>query len=149
MSKKIVFTKDAVPPMPVFSQATIAKGIVYCSGNIGCTKEFVVVEGGVKAQTRQALENLSIVLKAAGSGLEHIVKGYLAWAYLSPYPRGFTAVPQANVYLTDMTEFTAMNEVYLEFFDKDNMPARTCVAVAALPLGARFEVECTAVVPDA
>ncbi|KAJ7172169.1 Endoribonuclease L-PSP [Mycena filopes] len=129
MSKKIVFTKDAVPPMPVFSQATIAKGIVYCSGNIGCTNEFVVVEGGVKAQTRRALENLSTVLKAAGSGLEHIVK--------------------ANVYLTDMTEFTAMNEVYLEFFDKDNMPARTCVAVAALPLGARFEVECTAVVPDA
>ncbi|KAJ7047126.1 Endoribonuclease L-PSP [Mycena alexandri] len=129
MSKKIVFTKDAVPPMPVFSQATIAKGIVYCSGNIGCTNEFVVVEGGVKAQTRRALENLSIVLKAAGSGLEHIVK--------------------ANIYLTDMNEFVAMNEVYLEFFDKDNMPARTGVAVAALPLGARFEVECTAVVPDA
>ncbi|KAJ7775187.1 Endoribonuclease L-PSP [Mycena metata] len=129
MSKKIVFTKDAVPPMPVFSQATIAKGIVYCSGNIGCTNEFVLVEGGVKAQTRRALENLSIVLQAAGSGLEHIVK--------------------ANIYLTDMDEFAAMNEVYSEFFDKDNMPARTCVAVAALPLGARFEVECTAVVPDA
>ncbi|KAJ7438500.1 Endoribonuclease L-PSP/chorismate mutase-like protein [Mycena latifolia] len=126
MSKKIIFTKDAIPPMPVFSQATVAKGIVYCSGNIGCTNEFVVVEGGVQAQTRRALENLSIVLKAAGSGLEHIVK--------------------ANVYLTDMKDFPAMNEVYLEFFD--NMPARTCVAVAALPLGASFEIECTAVVLD-
>ncbi|KAJ7156995.1 Endoribonuclease L-PSP [Mycena crocata] len=126
MSKKIVFTKDAIPPMPVFSQATVAKGIVYCSGNIGCTNEFVVVEGGVRAQTRRALENLSVVLKAAGSGLEHIVK--------------------ANVYLTNMEDFKAMNDVYLEFFDKDNVPARTCVGVAALPLGASFEIECTAVV---
>ncbi|KAJ7723971.1 Endoribonuclease L-PSP [Mycena maculata] len=130
MSKKIVFAKDAIPPMPVFSQATIAKGMVYCSGNIGCTNEFVVVEGGVHAQTRRALENLTIVLKAAGSGLEHIVK--------------------ANIYLTDMGDFKAMNEVYAEFFEKekDNMPARTCVAVAALPLGANFEIECTAVVPE-
>ncbi|KAJ6453491.1 Endoribonuclease L-PSP [Mycena vitilis] len=128
MSKKIVFTPDAIPPMPVFSQATIAKGVVYCSGNIGCTNDFVVVEGGIKAQTRRALENLFVVLRAAGSGLEHIVK--------------------ANIYLTDMKEFAQMNEVYIEFFDKDNMPARTCVAVAALPLGASFEIECTAVAPD-
>ncbi|KAJ6502214.1 Endoribonuclease L-PSP [Mycena sanguinolenta] len=130
MSKKIVFTKDAVPPLPIFSQATIAKGIVYCSGNIGCTNDLDVVEGGIKAQTRRALENLTIVLKAAGSGLEHIVK--------------------ANIYLTNMNDFREMNEAYSEFFtDKDNLPARTCVAVAALPLGANFEIECTAVVPDA
>ncbi|KAK7037991.1 YjgF-like protein [Favolaschia claudopus] len=130
MSKKIVFTKDAVPPLPIFSQATIANGTVYCSGNIGCAVEngdLVVVEG-VQAQTRRALENLSMVLKAAGSGLEHIVK--------------------ANIYLTNMGDFQKMNEVYAEFFDKDNLPARTCVAVVALPLGACFEVECTAVVPE-
>ncbi|KAJ6537317.1 Endoribonuclease L-PSP [Mycena sp. CBHHK59/15] len=129
MSRKIVFTKDAVPPMPVFSQATVARGVVYCSGNIGCTNEFVVVEGGIQAQTRRALENMSVVLKAAGSGLEHIVK--------------------ANIYLTDMGDFRAMNEVYAEFFDKDNMPARTCVAVIALPLGAKFEIDGTALVPEA
>ncbi|KAJ7632901.1 Endoribonuclease L-PSP [Roridomyces roridus] len=128
MSKTIVFTKDAIPPMPVFSQATVAKGIVYCSGNIGCTNDWVVVEGGITAQTRRALENLSVVLTAAGSGLEHIVK--------------------ANIYLTDMNDFQPMNQVYATFFDKDKMPARTCVAVAALPLGARFEIECTAVVPE-
>ncbi|KAF7338045.1 YjgF-like protein [Mycena venus] len=128
-TKKIVFTKDAVPPLPVFSQATIAKGVVYCSGNIGCTNDLVVVEGGVKPQTRRALENLTIVLKAAGSGLEHIVK--------------------ANIYLTSMNDFREMNEVYAEFFDKDNLPARTCVAVAELPLGASVEIECTAVVADA
>ncbi|KAJ7510164.1 Endoribonuclease L-PSP/chorismate mutase-like protein, partial [Mycena galericulata] len=96
------------------AQATIAKGIVYCSGNIGCTNEFVVVEGGVRAQTRRALENLSIVLTAAGSGLAHIVK--------------------ANIYLTDMGDFQAMNEVYSETICR----RAPCVAVVALPLGARF-----------
>ncbi|KAJ7827477.1 Endoribonuclease L-PSP/chorismate mutase-like protein [Mycena olivaceomarginata] len=125
--KKIVFTTDAVPPLPVFSQATIAKGVVYCSGNIGCTKDFVLVEGGVQAQTRRALENLSIVLKAAGSSLDDIVK--------------------ANIYLTNMNDFREMNEVYAEFF-KENLPARTCVAVVALPLGASVEIECTALVAD-
>ncbi|KAJ7286141.1 Endoribonuclease L-PSP/chorismate mutase-like protein [Mycena rebaudengoi] len=129
MSKKIVFTEDALPPMPVFSQAVVANGTVYCSGTIGCTRDLVVVEGGIKPQTRAALENMSIVLKAAGSGLEHIIK--------------------ANIYLTDMADFKAMNEVYMEFFDKDNMPARTCVGVAELPLpGAKFEIECTALVKE-
>ncbi|KAJ7074155.1 Endoribonuclease L-PSP/chorismate mutase-like protein [Mycena amicta] len=128
-TKKIVFSEDAIPAMPVFSQATIANGLVYVSGNIGCSNDFVVVEGGVKAQTRRALENVAVVLKAAGSGMEHIVK--------------------ANIYLTDMTDFKAMNEVYAEFFEKDNMPARTCVQVVGLPLvGACFEIECTAVVPE-
>ncbi|KAF8921897.1 Endoribonuclease L-PSP [Mucidula mucida] len=128
MTKTIVYTDDAIPPMPIFSQAVISRGYVYVSGNIGCTKEFKVVEGGVKAQTRAALENLSIVLKAAGSGLEHIVK--------------------ANIYLTNIKDdFAPMNEVYAEFFDKANMPARTCVGVAALPLGASFEMECMAEMP--
>ncbi|KAF7311448.1 YjgF-like protein [Mycena kentingensis (nom. inval.)] len=127
MASKIVFTEDAIPPMPVFSQATVSKGVVYCSGTIGCTNEFVVVEGGIKAQTRRALENLSTVLKAAKSGLEHILK--------------------VTIYLTDMKDFREMNQVYAEFSDKDSMPARTCIQVAGLPLpGACFEIDCTAVV---
>ncbi|KAJ7219580.1 Endoribonuclease L-PSP [Mycena pura] len=121
MSKKIVFTKDAIPPMPAFctlgsnitTQANTRQSTGYSRQGGGCTNDFVVVEGGIKAQTRRALENLSTVLEAAGSGLEHIVK--------------------ANVYLTDMNDFKAMNEVYMEFFDQ-NKPARTCVAVSALPL---------------
>ncbi|KAF7322475.1 YjgF-like protein [Mycena chlorophos] len=129
-TKKIIFTPDALPVMPVFCQAAVSNGVVYVSGNIGCDRDFKVVEGGIKAQTRAALENVSIVLKAAGSGLEHIIK--------------------ANIYLTDMADFKAMNEVYAEFFDKDNVPARTCVQVVALPLpGAvySFEMECHAAVP--
>ncbi|PPQ96029.1 hypothetical protein CVT25_013891 [Psilocybe cyanescens] len=125
---KVVYTPDAVPPLPVFSQATISGDRVYVSGNIGCTKDFKMVEGGVQAETRAALENLSIVLKAAGSSLEHIVK--------------------ANIYMTDMkNEFQLMNEVYAQFFSPDKMPARTCVGVAYLPFGAAVEIECTAEIP--
>ncbi|KAF8899115.1 Endoribonuclease L-PSP [Infundibulicybe gibba] len=122
---KVVFTEDALPALPVFSQAMISQGRVYVSGNIGCTRDFKIVSGGVQAQTRAALENMSVVLKAAGSGLEHIVK--------------------ANVYLRDMDrDFQPMNEIYAQFFDKDCMPARTCIGVATLPMGADVEIECMA-----
>ena len=107
-----VYTPDAVPPLPVFSQAVITGGYVCVSGNIGCTKDFKLVAGGVQAETvcqnsvkplpifshvrcyqRAALENLQIVLAAAGSGLQHIVK--------------------ANIYMLNMKdEFQLMNEVY-------------------------------------
>ncbi|KIM47543.1 hypothetical protein M413DRAFT_202610 [Hebeloma cylindrosporum] len=124
-SASFVFTPDAVPPLPIFSQAVVSKGQVYASGNIGCDREFKLVEGGVQAQTRAALENLAIVLKASGSGLEYIVK--------------------VNIYLSNMPrDFQAMNAVYAEFFDKDKMPARTCVGVASLPMGADVEIECIA-----
>ncbi|KAI0790930.1 Endoribonuclease L-PSP/chorismate mutase-like protein [Abortiporus biennis] len=68
------------------------------------------------------------VLRAAGSGLEQVIK--------------------ISVYLTDMTNFAAMNEVYIEFFDRNAMPARTCVAVKGLPLDAAVEIECVAEIPD-
>lgn len=124
-SKNIVFTPEALPPLPSFSQAVISGDRVYASGNIGCTREWKLVEGGVRGQTRAALENLSVVLKAAGSGLEHVIK--------------------VNIYLTDLVnDFQPMNEVYAEFFDKNLMPARTCVGVACLPLGAAVEIECVA-----
>jgi len=97
---------------------------------VGCTKELVLVEGGVQPQTRAALENIAVVLKAAGSGLEHIVKTNI---YLSNLPR----------------DFQAMNEVYIQFFDKESLPARTCIGVASLPLGADVEIECIAQIPQA
>ncbi|GLB35792.1 putative ARM repeat-containing protein [Lyophyllum shimeji] len=125
-TKQIVSTADAVPPLPVFSQAVISRGrTVYVSGNVGCTKDYSLVEGGVQAQTRAALENIAVVLKAAGSGLEHIVK--------------------TNVYLTHLPrDFQAMNEIYVQFFDNDKLPARTCIGVSCLPLGADVEIECIA-----
>jgi reactive intermediate/imine deaminase len=132
---QIVSTPNALPPLPSFSQAVISKGHVYVSGNIGLAEltdatNFKLAEGGVKGQVRTALENLSKVLKASGSGLEHIVK--------------------ANVFLTDLPkDFGPMNEVYVEFFDKDKMPARTCIGVKNLPLGAAFEIECIAEIAGA
>ncbi|KAF9486483.1 YjgF-like protein [Pholiota conissans] len=120
--KIFVFTPDAVPPLPIFctiipsgnclkhtdttnaiAQAVVSKGIVYASGNIGCDSNFKLVEGGVQAQTRAALRNLAIILQAAGSGLEHIVK--------------------ANIYLANMPrDFQAMNEVYAEFLGLPTVP---------------------------
>ncbi|KAG1772960.1 Endoribonuclease L-PSP [Suillus placidus] len=130
MTKEVVFTFDAVPPLTTFSQAIISKGFVYVSGNIGCTSEFMIVEGGVQGQTIAALENMDKILKAAGSGLQHVVK--------------------VNVYLTNLTrDFSDMNSVYITFFEENAMPARTCVGVASLPLGASVEIECVAELPDA
>jgi len=128
ITKTVVSTSDAIPPLPVFSQAVISKGNVYVSGNIGCKFDWTLVEGGVQPQTRAALENMSIVLKAAGSGLEHLVK--------------------VNIYLTNMSrDFQAMNEIYIQFFDKDNLPARTCIGVSSLPMGADVEIEGFAEIP--
>ncbi|KAF5366940.1 hypothetical protein D9757_010836 [Collybiopsis confluens] len=125
------------------AQAVISKGMIYVSGNIGCDKIFRIV-GDAKAQTvgfglqtvghdtialyRAALENVAIVLKAAGSNLKHIV--------------------QARIYLTSMArDFGPMNEIYAEFFARDKMPARTCIGVFTLPMGADFEMDCTAEIP--
>ncbi|KAG0701103.1 Endoribonuclease L-PSP [Suillus ampliporus] len=129
MTKEVVFAPDAVHPLAMFSQAIISKGHVYVSGNIGCTTDFRVVEGGVQGQTSAAMQNIAKVLEAAGSGLQHIVK--------------------ANVYLTNMPrDFADMNSAYKEFFDANAMPARACIGVASLPLGACVEIDCMAEVPD-
>ncbi|KAG1767568.1 Endoribonuclease L-PSP [Suillus occidentalis] len=129
MTKEVVFTSDAVPPLTAFSQAIKSKGFVYLSGNIGCTSDFTIVEGGVQGQTVAALENMSKILEASGSGLQHIVK--------------------VNVYLTNLTrDFSEMNSVYISYFDQNAMPARTCVGVASLPLGASVEIECVAELPE-
>ncbi|KAH9847900.1 Endoribonuclease L-PSP [Lenzites betulinus] len=129
MTKQIVFSEEALPPLPVYckSQAVISGKTIYASGNIGITKDMKIVEGGVQAQTRAALDNLTKVLKAAGVGLDSVLK--------------------ANVYLANLQrDFAPMNEVYLEYFPS-NPPARTCIGVAALPLGADVEIECIAELP--
>lgn len=127
---KVIFTEKAVPPLPPFSQATVINGIVYCSGSIGCDKDFNLADG-VQAQTRAALENISKVLSASGSSLKHILK--------------------TTVYLTDMKNFAAMNDEYMKIIPPNpdgNPPARTCIAVVALPLGAEVEIECIAAVAE-
>lgn len=119
-------TKAAPQAIGPYSQAISANGLVYASGQIPIdpgTGEFV--SGGIREQTEQVLRNLSAVLEAAGSGLDRVVK--------------------TTVFLADMQEFTAMNEVYAQFFVNDP-PARATVQAARLPRDARVEIDAIALV---
>ena len=123
--KNIVFTADAPAAIGPYSQAVKAGDTLYLSGQIGmnpATGELVSAD--VKEQTAQALKNMKAVLAAAGATTDTVVK--------------------TTVFLTDMADFQAVNAVYAETFASD-APARSCVAVAALPKGARVEVEAIAV----
>ena len=120
----VVSTPDAPAAIGPYSQAMVAGGTVYCSGQIGLVPGTSALVGeDVGSQTRQAIKNLSAVLVAAGSGLDRVL--------------------QTTVYLKDMADFAAMNAVYAESFGAWK-PARATVAVAGLPLGARFEIAATA-----
>lgn len=126
MANKIISTESAPGAIGPYSQAVEAGGMLFCSGQIPidpASGDFV--EGGVAEQTRQVLRNLDAVLQAGGSGLDRVVK--------------------TTVFLADMNDFSAMNEVYSEFFST-NKPARATVQAARLPKDARVEIECIAVV---
>jgi 2-iminobutanoate/2-iminopropanoate deaminase len=119
--RQIIKTKEAPEAIGPYSQAVVAGGFVFTSGQIPLvpeTKELVA--GGIAEQTEQVLRNLSKVLEAAGSSLEQVVK--------------------TTVYLSDMRDFAAMNEVYARFFTAEP-PARSTVQVAGLPLNAGVRVE--------
>ena len=122
--KQIVRTEAAPQAIGPYSQAVVAGGFVFASGQIPtdpATGQFV--EGGVSEQTRQVLRNLSKVLEAAGTGLERVVK--------------------TTVFLADMNDFAEMNEVYGSFFS-ENPPARSTVQAARLPRDARVEIDVVA-----
>ena len=119
--KRIIKTEDAPKAIGPYSQAVVAGGFVFASGQIPtdpATGQFV--EGGISELTRQVLRNLSKVLEAAGTGLERVVK--------------------TTVFLADMNDFAAMNEVYARFFG-ENPPARSTVEAARLPRDARVEID--------
>lgn len=116
-----IHTDNAPAAIGPYSQAIEVNGFVFASGQIPLDpKTGTFVEGGIKEQTRQALTNVSSILKAAGTDLAHVVK--------------------TTVYLDSMDDFAAMNEVYAEFFSHP-FPARSAVAVKKLPKGALVEVE--------
>ena len=122
--KEIIQTEHAPNAIGPYSQAVKANGLVFASGQIPIDPETgQFVAGGIVEQTEQVLKNLAAVLEAAGSGLDRIVK--------------------TTVFLADMQEFAAMNEVYGRFF-KETPPARATVEAARLPRDARVEIEAIA-----
>ena len=124
--RDIITSPHVTAPVGPYSHAVIGRGeLVYLSGQTGqhpSTGD--IVTGGVRAETRQILANLSRVLEAAGLD--------------------FTSVVKCNVFLIDMDDFDQMNETFAELVPSP-YPARSTVAVAGLPLGARVEIECVAV----
>jgi len=108
-----------------FSSAVRVDNTLYVSGMIGVVPGTMnLAEGGIQGETRQTLENISATLSQFGSSMENVVK--------------------CTVFLADMSEWAAMNEVYTGFFP--NKPARSAVGVNGLALGARLEIECIAVI---
>lgn len=127
--KKIIHTEKAPEAIGPYSQAVRTECMVYTAGQIGLDPDTMeIVSGGVEAETRQVLNNLKQVLEAANSGLDYVVK--------------------TTVFLRDMADFPKMNTVYAEFFS-ENPPARSTVAVAALPKGVAVEIEAVALTASA
>jgi 2-iminobutanoate/2-iminopropanoate deaminase len=126
VSKAVIVTDGAPKPFAgaPYNQAIRAGGFVFCAGQVGLDPESgALVEGGIEAQTRRALDNIRAVLAGAGLGLEAVVK--------------------TTVFVTDLGDFAAMNAIYAEYFTTDP-PARSTVQVAGLPAGAVVEIEVVA-----
>jgi len=126
MKREIIHTEKAPKAIGPYSQAVCTDALIYTAGQLGldpATGEFAA--GGVEEQTRQALTNLKNILEAAGSGLEKAVK--------------------TTVFLKDMADFPKVNAVYAEFFP-NHPPARSTIAVAALPKDGLVEIEIVALV---
>lgn len=121
---KALHTDKAPAAIGPYSQAIEVNGMVFASGQIPLDPATGnVVEGGIKEQTHQALTNAKAIMEAAGLSLANVVK--------------------TTVFMADMADFTVMNEVYSTFFTEP-YPARSAVAVKALPKGVLVEVECIA-----
>ena len=124
MSKTAITSPQLTPPVGPFSQAVQINGFLYLSGQVGQDPATgKLVPGGVAAEAQQAFKNVGAVLDAGG--------------------RSFADVVQVRVFLTDIGDYAAVNAIYAKQFSKP-YPARTAVAVAALPLGASFELDLVA-----
>ncbi|MGG3915506.1 RidA family protein [Bacillus sp. es.034] len=122
---RVVSTKEAPAAIGPYSQGIVVNNLFYSSGQIPLTAEGSMVEGDVVEQTHQVFRNLQAVLSEAGATFETVVK--------------------ATVFIKDMNDFGAINEVYGEYFS-NHKPARSCVEVARLPKDAQVEIEVIALV---
>ncbi|MGI9626348.1 MAG: RidA family protein [Longimicrobiales bacterium] len=117
---------EGVTRLPVFTPAVRVGDLVFLSGAIGTPPggEMRIVEGGVGPETRATMENVRRILEAAGLGFEDLVK--------------------CTVFLADIEDYAAMNDVYITYFEEIEPPARSAMAGSGLALGARVEIECIA-----
>lgn len=124
-TRRIIHTDDAPAAVGPYSQAVVVGDLVFTAGQVALRPDGTLVEGDVKAQTRQVMTNLAAVLEAAGSSLDRAVK--------------------CTCFLADMNDYGAFNEVYGTFFS-EMPPARSAVEVARLPKDVAVEVEVIATV---
>jgi 2-iminobutanoate/2-iminopropanoate deaminase len=125
-TKKIIHTNNAPNPIGPYSQAIKVGNLLFTAGQLGLDPQTNnLVNGGIEAETHQALINIKHILEEAGSSLNNVVK--------------------TTEYLRDMNDFPVMNKIYAEYFTKE-FPARTTVQAAALPKNAAIEIEAIAVV---
>jgi 2-iminobutanoate/2-iminopropanoate deaminase len=121
MSKTAITSPELSPPVGPFSQAIKVDGFIYFSGQVGQDPATgKIVEGGIVAETERVFQNLSAVLKAAGKSFDDVVR--------------------VGVFLTSMSDYAPLNGIYANHF-RQPFPARTTIAAAALPLGARVEID--------
>jgi 2-iminobutanoate/2-iminopropanoate deaminase len=123
-SIEVIKTDKAGPPVGPYSQAIKAGGFIFVAGEKGMdpvTKQ--IVPGGIEPETRRTLENIKAILEEAGSGMDRVVSTF--------------------VFMTDLNDFSKMNEIYAGYF-KDHPPGRTTVEVKSLPAGAHVEITVTA-----
>ena len=127
MQPEAVITASAPAPVGPYNQAVKAGGLLYCSGQIALDPAtgLMVGAGDEEAETRQVLSNLQAVLEAGGSSPGQVLR--------------------TTVFLADLGDFARVNAIYAEVFSDGVSPARACVEVAALPKGARVEIDCIAI----
>jgi len=124
MTKRTIQTEQAPAAIGPYSQAIRIGDFLYTSGQIALDPESgMFLSGEIEEETEQTLKNISAILQAGGVNFENVIK--------------------TTVYLSDLNDFTRMNQVYEKYFSK-NKPARACVQVAALPKGAKIEIDAIA-----
>ena len=130
MQPEAVITASAPAPVGPYNQAVKAGGVLYCSGQIALDPNtgLMVGAGDVEAETRQVLSNLQAVMEAGGSSPGQVLR--------------------TTVFLADLGDFARVNAIYAELFSDGVSPARACVEVAALPKGARVEIDCIALAAE-
>ena len=125
-STKVIKTANAPDPVGPYNQAIKAGNFIYCSGQIAIdpVSNKINCLGNIEKETTQVLKNLLSVLNARGAKAEDVIK--------------------TTIYLTDLKNFKTVNDIYSDFFNVENPPARACVEVSSLPKGVLIEIDCVA-----